>query len=79
MDYEIGQIVLFPYTFFSGSLSANWLLCNGQQLSIQEYRVLFSVIGNKFGGNGESTFALPDLTHAVPHIKMNYYICISKE
>ncbi len=79
MDYEIGQIVLFPYTFLSGGFQDNWLLCNGQQLSIQEHRDLFAVIGNKFGGDGVNTFALPDLTQAAPHIKMSYYICISEK
>ncbi|HBE80142.1 MAG TPA: phage tail protein, partial [Firmicutes bacterium] len=57
MDYEVGQIVLFPYTLFPDNFPYNWLLCNGQQLSIQEYKAVFSVIGNKFGGDGVTTFA----------------------
>ena len=48
MDYFLGQIELFPYGF----VPMGWLLCNGQILQIQQYSALFSLIGNKFGGNG---------------------------
>lgn len=38
-----------------------WMSCNGQLLSIAEYTALFSLIGTIYGGNGQTTFALPDL------------------
>lgn len=41
------------------------MFCYGQILQIQEYTALFSVIGNRFGGNGSSTFALPNLSGRV--------------
>jgi len=44
----------------------NWAYCSGQLLNIQQYSLLFKVIGNKFGGNGTTTFALPDLQGKAP-------------
>jgi microcystin-dependent protein len=43
-----------------------WALCNGQQLAISQYSGLFSLLGTSFGGNGVSTFALPNLMGRVP-------------
>jgi microcystin-dependent protein len=42
-----------------------WRFCNGQELPIYEYEELFSLIGTAFGGNGDTTFALPDLSERV--------------
>ena len=43
-----------------------WALCNGQLLQIQQYSPLFAVIGTRYGGDGRTTFALPDLRGRVP-------------
>ena len=67
--YYLGQIVLFPYNF----APANFYECNGMPLKIEEHTALYSLIGNKFGGEGE-TFLLPDMTNAAPH-GMIYCIC----
>jgi microcystin-dependent protein len=56
-DPFIGEIRLFPYTF----APRDWAFCNGQTLSIAQNTALFSLIGTLYGGNGLTTFALPDL------------------
>jgi microcystin-dependent protein len=43
-----------------------WALCNGQVMSIQQNLALFSLIGTYYGGNGSTTFALPDLRGRIP-------------
>jgi len=43
-----------------------WALCNGQLLSISEYDTLFTLIGTTYGGDGQSTFGLPNLQSRVP-------------
>jgi microcystin-dependent protein len=53
----LGEIRLFPYNF----APRGWHLCDGSILSIQSYAALFSLIGTYYGGNGTTTFALPDL------------------
>ena len=62
MDPFIGQIMMFAGSF----APANWALCNGQILAISEYTALFSILGTTYGGNGRTTFALPDLRGRVP-------------
>ena len=56
-DPFIGEIRLFPYTF----APRGWALCSGQILSIAQHTALFSLIGTIYGGDGRTTFALPDL------------------
>ncbi len=73
MDYYIGQIVVFPYSF----VPYGWLLCNGAQLSIQQNNALYSLIGTKFGGNGSTNFNIPNLQGAEALPGTAYYICIS--
>jgi microcystin-dependent protein len=58
----IGQIVLFAGNF----APRNWAFCNGQLLSIAQNTALFSILGTTYGGNGQTTFALPDLRGRVP-------------
>ena len=53
----IGEIRLFPGTF----VPANWALCNGALLSIANNSALFSILGTPYGGNGNTTFGLPNL------------------
>jgi microcystin-dependent protein len=43
-----------------------WALCNGQLLPINQNQALFSLLGTRFGGNGQTTFALPNLQGRVP-------------
>ncbi len=73
MDYFIGQIVLFPYSF----TPEYWMKCDGRTLNIAQNAALYALIGNKFGGDGRTTFALPNLTGAEPIPDTAYYICIS--
>jgi microcystin-dependent protein len=52
---------------FSGSFApAGWALCDGTLLPISEYEVLFSLIGTTYGGDGQNTFAVPDLRGRLP-------------
>lgn len=53
----VGEIRLFGGNF----APAGWLFCDGQLLPISENETLFQLIGTTYGGDGESTFALPDL------------------
>ena len=53
----IGQIMAFGGNF----VPQGWALCNGSLLPISQYDALFSLLGTTFGGDGQTTFALPDL------------------
>ncbi|MBV8752756.1 MAG: tail fiber protein [Hyphomicrobiales bacterium] len=57
-----GEIRLFGFNF----CPAGWTSANGQILPIEQYQALFSLYGTSFGGNGVSTFALPNLNGRVP-------------
>ncbi len=58
----IGEIRMF-----GGNFAPNgWMLCEGQLLAIFEYETLFSLIGTTYGGDGQTTYALPDLRGRVP-------------
>lgn len=58
----IGEIRMFGGNF----APAGWMFCEGQILPISENDTLFQLIGTTYGGDGESTFALPDLRGRVP-------------
>jgi len=58
----VGEIRLFAGNF----APAGWALCNGQILAIEPNTALFTILGTTYGGNGVTTFALPDLRGAVP-------------
>jgi len=62
MEEYIGIIKLFAGNF----APQGWALCNGQILSIAQNTALFSILGTTYGGNGQTTFALPDLRSRVP-------------
>jgi microcystin-dependent protein len=62
MTGTIGEIRLFAGNF----APRNWAFCDGQLLSIQGNTALFAVIGTTYGGDGQTTFALPDLRGRVP-------------
>lgn len=54
---------------------AGWLFCEGQLLPISEYEDLFNLIGTNYGGNGETTFALPDFRGRIPiHQGSGFYL-----
>jgi len=62
MDQYLGEVRMFAGNF----APKGWQLCNGQLLPIQQYAALFSLIGTFYGGNGTTTFALPNLQSATP-------------
>ena len=58
----IGEIRMFAGNF----APAGWALCDGQLLAIAENDALFALIGTTYGGDGQTTFALPDLRGRIP-------------
>ena len=62
MTPYIGEIRNFGFNF----APRDWMQCNGQVLSISAHTALFSLLGTTYGGNGVSTFALPDLRGRAP-------------
>lgn len=61
-DPFLAEIALFPFTF----CPRGWAWCNGALLPISQNTALFSLLGTTYGGDGKSTFALPDLNGRVP-------------
>ncbi len=57
MEFFIGQICLFPWSW----APRGWAKCEGQMLPINQNQALFALIGTEFGGDGRTTFALPNL------------------
>lgn len=72
MNLLLGTIVLFPWNWAPRGYAA----CTGQLLPIQQNPALFSLLGIQFGGDGKTTFALPDLTSQAPK-GLQYYIVIN--
>ncbi len=62
MDPYLGQVIIFAGNFAPRS----WMYCHGQLVSIAEYTALFAIVGTTYGGDGQVTFALPDLQGRVP-------------
>ena len=58
----LGEIRLMSFNF----APREWAMCNGQLLPINQNQALFSLLGTTYGGNGQTTFALPDLRARVP-------------
>ena len=58
----LGEIKIFSFGF----APKGWAFCNGQLLPINQNQALFSILGTTYGGNGQTTFALPDLQGRVP-------------
>ena len=58
----VGEIRMFGGNF----APAGWAFCDGSVLPISQYEVLFNLIGTTYGGDGQNTFALPDLRGRVP-------------
>jgi len=62
MDPFVAEIRIFPFNF----APKGWAFCNGQLLPISQNTALFSLLGTTYGGDGKSTFALPNLQGNVP-------------
>jgi microcystin-dependent protein len=62
MDPFVAEIRIFPFNF----APKGWALCDGQLLPISQNTALFSLLGTTYGGDGLSTFALPDLQGNAP-------------
>jgi microcystin-dependent protein len=66
----VGEIRMFAGNF----APVGWMFCEGQLLPISENETLFQLIGTTYGGDGESTFALPDLRGRIPIHQGNGFI-----
>jgi microcystin-dependent protein len=67
----LGEIKIVSFGFAPRS----WALCNGQLLPINQNQALFSLLGTQYGGNGQTTFALPDLRGQTPiHVGAGFLI-----
>lgn len=62
MDEMMASIKLFAGSY----APRGWALCNGQLLNVNDYQALFSLLGDTYGGNGRTTFGLPDLRGRTP-------------
>ncbi|HWF35638.1 MAG TPA: tail fiber protein [Solirubrobacteraceae bacterium] len=61
-DQFLAEIRIFPYNF----APLGWAACNGQLIPISQNTALFSLLGTTYGGDGRSTFALPNLQGSIP-------------
>lgn len=66
----VGEIRMFGGNY----APAGWMFCEGQLLAISENETLFQLIGTTYGGDGQSTFALPDLRGRIPIHQGNSFI-----
>ncbi|RAZ91307.1 phage tail protein [Mesorhizobium hawassense] len=66
----VGEVRIFAGNF----APAGWMFCEGQLLPISENETLFQLIGTTYGGDGESTFALPDLRGRLPMHQGNSFV-----
>ena len=62
MDPFMAEIRVFPFNF----APKGWALCNGQLMAISQNTALFSLLGTTYGGDGKSTFGLPNMQGSVP-------------
>lgn len=61
-DCFLGEVRMFAGNYNP----EDWILCNGQSLSVQQYQALFSLMGTTYGGDGVNTFNAPDLRGRIP-------------
>lgn len=61
-DYYVGEIRLFAGSY----VPVGWQECDGTVLNVSAYEALFSLLGSRYGGNGTTTFAVPDLRGRLP-------------
>ncbi len=62
MDPYIGEIRIFGFHF----APVDWAFCNGQPVAISQYQALYAILGTTFGGNGQTTFNLPNFQNTAP-------------
>jgi len=62
MDPFLGEIRIVPFNF----APTGWAMCNGQLMAISQNTALFSLLGTNFGGDGRTTFALPNMQGNIP-------------
>jgi microcystin-dependent protein len=62
MDPFLGEIRCFSFN----QVPSGWLQCGGQTLQVNQYQALYTLLGNQFGGNPNSTFKLPSLNGVTP-------------
>lgn len=60
-DQYIGEIRIFPFGF----APEDWIACDGTILNVSSNQLLFSILGKQYGGDGKTTFALPNLQGSV--------------
>ncbi len=75
MDSFLGQITLFAFNF----APRGWAPCEGQIMAINQNQALFALIGTNFGGDGQTTFALPDMRGQAPYPSTHYCIAFQGE
>ena len=73
MNPLLGEIIMFCGNF----APVGWAICEGQILPIAQNPALFSVLGTTFGGNGTTTFALPDFRDKSTCARRDVYHCAS--
>jgi microcystin-dependent protein len=66
----VGEIRMFGGNF----APVDWFFCNGQLLAISQFETLFNLIGTTYGGDGQTTFALPDLRSRIPIHQGSSYV-----
>lgn len=68
-DPFLGEIKIISWNY----VPQGWAFCNGQQMPINQNQALFALLGTMYGGNGQTTFALPDFRGKVPiHVGAGY-------
>jgi hypothetical protein len=71
-DPFLGEVILVPYNF----APRGWIFAEGQLLPISQNTALFSLLGTTYGGDGRTTFALPDMRALEPVCGMHYIIAL---
>jgi microcystin-dependent protein len=71
MEPILGQLLLIPFNF----VPKGWMACDGRTLPINQYQALFSLLGTNFGGDGRTTFGLPNLKG--PSANLQYAIAVT--
>ncbi|MDO8846142.1 MAG: tail fiber protein [Methylicorpusculum sp.] len=72
METFVGQIQLFAFNY----APKGWLICNGAMLPIEQHVMVYTLLGTTYGGDGQRTFALPNLVGKEPAPGLVYCICV---
>ena len=73
MDAFTGMISMVGFTW----APKGWAVCDGTLMEINQHQALFALIGTEYGGDGRSTFALPNLKGHVPGGVGSFIICVN--